>query len=120
MQPIINFLKTWSTIMKKLFILLLTIILPATAFAAPAVIDYYAPAMQKMHMAMMAVKPTGNADVDFVQGMLPHHQGAVDMAKIELQYGKDPAIRKLAADIIAAQESEIKMMNAWLAAHPQK
>ncbi len=72
--------------------------------------------MQKMHAGMM-VGYTGDADVDFVKGMLPHHQGAVDMAKIELQYGKDPELRKLAEDIVKAQESEIAFMNSWLAKH---
>jgi uncharacterized protein (DUF305 family) len=69
-----------------------------------------------MHAAMM-VPLTGDADVDFVKGMIPHHQGAIDMAKIELHYGKDPEIRKLAEGIIKAQESEIADMNAWLAKH---
>ncbi|HET6390948.1 CopM family metallochaperone [Hyphomicrobium sp.] len=71
---------------------------------------------QKMHAAMS--KPyTGDADVDFVNGMIAHHQGAIDMAKAELQYGKDPEMRKLAEDIIKAQEPEIAAMNAWLAKH---
>jgi uncharacterized protein (DUF305 family) len=73
-------------------------------------------AMQKMHQGMM-VGYTGDADVDFVQGMLPHHQGAIDMAKVELQYGQDPEMKKLAEDIVKAQEAEIAGMNAWLAAH---
>ncbi|MGZ2375185.1 uncharacterized protein (DUF305 family) [Sinorhizobium medicae] len=58
---------------------------------------------------------SGNTDVDFVRGMIAHHQGAIDMARVELQHGKDETIRKLAEDIIAAQESEIKMMKEWLA-----
>jgi uncharacterized protein (DUF305 family) len=49
--------------------------------------------------------------------MIPHHQAAVDMAQAELKYGKDPEIRKLSQDIIAAQNKEIAQMQAWLAAH---
>lgn len=81
----------------------------------PAVKGYMA-AMQIMHKDMM-VDYTGDPDVDFVRGMIPHHQGAIDMAKVELAYGKDPEIRKLAEDVIAAQEKEIAMMQAWLKAH---
>lgn len=68
----------------------------------------------KMHEGM-AIDFTGNADEDFVRGMIAHHQGAIDMAKIELEYGKDEALRTLAEEIIAAQEGEIKMMEDWLA-----
>jgi uncharacterized protein (DUF305 family) len=78
----------------------------------------YQDAMAKMHSAM-AVPYTGNADADFVAGMEPHHQGAIDMARVELQYGKDPALRRLARDIIAAQQKEIAFMQRWQAAHPQ-
>jgi uncharacterized protein (DUF305 family) len=72
--------------------------------------------MQAM-MKDMQAKPTGDADKDFVNMMLPHHQGAVDMAKVELHYGKDPMLRDLATAIIAAQEKEIGMMKAWQAKH---
>ena len=61
---------------------------------------------------------SGNADRDFVAGMLPHHQGAVDMAGIELRYGRDPALRKLARAIIASQTKEQVFMRRWLAQHP--
>lgn len=72
--------------------------------------------MAKMHQAMM-IDYTGKTDADFVRSMIPHHQGAIDMAKIELQYGKDPELRKMAQQIIAAQEKEIAEMEAWLKAN---
>ena len=69
-------------------------------------------------MKNMAVKPTGNPDRDFVDMMMPHHLGAIDMAKVELKYGKDPLLLKLAEDIVKAQESEIAEMKSWKARHP--
>ena len=79
--------------------------------------DGYKAAMDKMHKDMM-IEYTGNADIDFVRGMIPHHRGAIDMAKVELANGKDPEIRKLAEGVISAQEAEITKMQTWLAAHP--
>ncbi len=71
-------------------------------------------AYDRMHQNMM-MEYSGNADVDFIKGMIPHHQGAVEMAKIVLEHGTDPEVKKLAEGIIAAQESEIKWMEEWLA-----
>jgi uncharacterized protein (DUF305 family) len=69
-----------------------------------------------MHNMMKPM--TGDPDKDFVTMMMAHHQGAIDMAKVELEYGKDPTLRAMAEAIIAAQEKEIEEMQGWLAAHP--
>lgn len=87
----------------------------AGAAAAPSDQAYLA-AMDKM-MSEMTAKPTGNADRDFVTMMLPHHQGAVDMAKVELQYGNDALLLKLARAIVDSQAKEIALMSEWKAKH---
>jgi uncharacterized protein (DUF305 family) len=68
-----------------------------------------ATAMHKM-MAEMMIKPTGDIDRDFVEMMVPHHQGAVDMAKAELEYGHNEQLRRLARQIVATQQREITVM----------
>jgi uncharacterized protein (DUF305 family) len=87
---------------------------PATG-ATPA----YKDAMAKMMVGMDAPY-VDNADQDFVTHMIPHHQGAIDMAEIELKYGHDPRLKQLAGRIISAQQREIAMMQAWLEKHPVK
>jgi len=75
-------------------------------------------AMQKMQQGMENVPSDLTADQQFVAMMIPHHQGAIDMARVELKYGKDATLRRLARNIIAAQEKQIMEMKHWQAKHP--
>jgi hypothetical protein len=70
-------------------------------------------AMDKM-MAGMAIKPTGDVDVDFAAMMIPHHQGAIDMALAELRYGKNEQLRRIAQEIVVDQQQEIIAMRLAL------
>ena len=74
--------------------------------------------MEVMNRVMTGAPMTGNPDQDFVSMMTPHHQGAIDMARIYLRDGKDPEIRRMAEGIIKAQEQEIGEFRAWQAKHP--
>ncbi len=88
---------------------------------APATENPANAAYMAAHDAMMAnmhVALTGNPDRDFVLLMIPHHQGAIDMARVLLAHGTDPELRAMAQSIIDAQEGEIAAFQAWLAAHP--
>jgi len=73
--------------------------------------------MERMNRDMIGKPMTGNPDRDFVAMMAPHHQGAIDMARIYLREGKDPELRGMAEKIIADQEREIGEFNAWQAKH---
>jgi uncharacterized protein (DUF305 family) len=70
--------------------------------------------MKKMDRDMAAAPMNGDIDHDFATMMMPHHQGAIDMAKAELSYGKDPVMRRLAQEILVDQQSEIDAMQLWL------
>jgi len=77
-------------------------------------------AMAVMDDGMKWAPMNGQADHDFVTMMIPHHQGAVDMAKALLLYSQDPELRNLSLSIIAEQQNEINLMKAWLERHAAK
>jgi uncharacterized protein (DUF305 family) len=105
--------------MRKLILTAALIAVPAAVLAqAPAVMSAFMDANHMMMMMMDMVKPTGDADKDFAAMMIPHHQGAIEMAKIEIQYGKDPTLKALAQSIVTSQQKEIDDMKTWQAAHP--
>lgn len=92
--------------------------------AAPAdgsspVIDAFRQSSARMHRDM-EVGLTGDADRDFARSMIPHHQGAIDMARNRMRYGEDPEMRRLADEVAAAQEREIERLRDWLARNPSK
>ncbi len=90
---------------------------PTSAAATPST-RAFEEANAKMHRDM-AIAFTGNADIDFVRGMIPHHQGAIDMARVLLQFGTNEQAKKWANEIIAAQEREIAEMREWLVRNPR-
>jgi len=92
----------------------IAIAIPAAAQETPANKGYM-DAMSKMQ-ASMPKDQKGDPDVDFARMMIPHHQSAIDMAKVELQYGKDPMLRKMAEKMIKDQGKEIGDLEKWLKA----
>lgn len=72
-----------------------------------------AAAMTRM-MTDMAIRPAGDVDRDFVEAMVPHHRGAMDMAQAELRYGRDERLRRMAQEIIVTQQQEIAAMRLAL------
>jgi uncharacterized protein (DUF305 family) len=74
-----------------------------------AFLDSTRSAMTAM-MSGMVIRPTGDVDRDFVHMMVPHHQGAIDVATAVLRYGHDPVVRRLAQEIVVTQQEEIAAM----------
>jgi uncharacterized protein (DUF305 family) len=84
-----------------------------TSAVETAATKAYREANSKMHSGM-DIRYSNDADADFIRGMIPHHQGAIDMAKVVLEHGKDEQTRKWATDIIREQQREIAEMQEWL------
>jgi uncharacterized protein (DUF305 family) len=76
--------------------------------------------MKRMDRDMAAALMSGDIDRDFSAMMIPHHQGAIDMAKAELSHGTDPVMRRLAQEILVDQQSEIDAMRLWLTRRDRK
>ena len=87
---------------------------PAEAADTPAT-KAYRDANARMHRDM-DIRFSNDSDVDFVRSMIPHHQGAIEMARIAMEHTKDAQVRKWASDVIREQEREIAEMRAWLEA----
>jgi uncharacterized protein (DUF305 family) len=79
----------------------------------------YAAAAERMHVPMMEGVAASDPDVAFVRGMIPHHQAAIDMAKVVLQFGKDEQVKKLAEAVVREQQREIGEMQEWLKKNAQ-
>lgn len=91
---------------------------PLLVAPRPAAASEFHRALQTVMVQMdaeMCITPSADADRDFARAMIPHHQGAVEMAKLELLYGSDPRLRRLAQGMVVEQSQEIALMRSILA-----
>jgi uncharacterized protein (DUF305 family) len=98
-------------------LVLAMIVAAATVAAAPAMSALdgaLSVAMQRMDGAMSRAAMTGDPDGDFMRMMIAHHRGAIDMAEIELRYGADVRVKRLAEEIVVTQQAEIDLMRYYL------
>ncbi|MDF7676994.1 DUF305 domain-containing protein [Neisseriaceae bacterium ESL0693] len=109
--------KCLSGLLSGLLVLGLTGYAAAAPMQTQAYKSEYQASMQRMHQEMMPAIEANNPDVAFAQGMLAHHEGAVSMAKIQLKYGHDAKMRRLAEEIIREQQAQIKILQQWLQQH---
>ena len=93
------------------------LVLTSTSAFAQSAMEENMMAMNKMMSDTNGMETSGNADMDFTMMMIPHHQAAIDMAEVQLKYGKDPQLRKMAQMIIDAQKKEIAEMKDWQKKH---
>ena len=110
-------------ILLSISIILFTITLPLSAMHHDSHKNHgpmpFQKAMDKMHKDMM-MKSSGNIDIDFLKGMIPHHQGAIDMSEELIKKTKDPELKAFAEKIIKDQKAEINMMQDWLKKREKK
>ena len=102
--------------MRTMFFCLMAAVATAEQASPPAAnfMSVMSVSMQKMDREMLTAPMDGNVDHDFAAMMMPHHQGAIEMAEAELSYGKDPVMRRLAQEIVVDQRSEIDAMLLWV------
>jgi hypothetical protein len=109
--------RSWSALLAVSALFAVALIVAATALASrmeqtPFADESHA-AMARM-MAAMEIEPSGDVDADFIAMMVPHHQGAIDMAQAELRHGHNELLRRIAQEIIVTQQQEIAAMRVAL------
>jgi len=107
-------------VIKRVFLAAVVLLSASLSNLSLAQTDDSSKAFKEVHEKMMKnmmMEPSGDTDKDFAMMMIPHHQGAIDMAEIELKFGKDPALKEMAQKIIDAQKKEIEEFEKWQSEH---